>query len=110
LLVTCFSINSSWVKQELDAAFVTELENRGGFLSLFVDKDEIRDQFPLDLRSRKIPAINEDNFSESLLELVALAWETFSKKQVNRVQDNTRIGMLELEKKVLEKIFGNDIE
>jgi hypothetical protein len=57
----------------------------------------------LDLRSRRIPAINEENFSENLLELVALAWETFSKKQVNRVQDKTRIGMLELEKQVLEK-------
>jgi len=97
------SINSSWVKQELDAAFVTELENKGGFLALYVDKDDSRDQLPLDLRSRRIPDINADNFSESLLELVALAWETFSKKQVNRVQDNTRIEMLELEKKVLEK-------
>jgi hypothetical protein len=97
------SINSSWVKQELDAAFVTELEDKGGFLALFVNNDEIRDQLPLDLRSRRIPTINHDNISESLLELVALAWETFSEKQVKRVKDNTRIGTLELEKKVLEK-------
>jgi len=101
--LTEHSINSNWVKQELDAAFVTELQDKGGFLALYVNKDEIRDQLPLDLRSRRIPAINEENLSESLLELVALAWETFSKKQVYRVLNENRIEKLELEKQVLEK-------
>ena len=62
--LTEHSINSNWVKQELDAAFVTELEGKGGFLALFVNNDEVRDKLSLDLRSRRIPAINEDNFSE----------------------------------------------
>ena len=97
------SIDSKWVRQELDAAFVTELEGKGGFLALYVNNDEIRDQLPLDLRSRRIPAINEKNFSKSILELVALAWETSSRKQIDRVRNEYRIEKLELEKKFLEK-------
>lgn len=74
------AVHSTWVQQELDAAFVTELETRGGFLALYVDSDKTREGLSLDLRSRRIPVINQQNYSERLLELVALAWDSFAKR------------------------------
>lgn len=106
--LTSHSSASRWVKQELDAAFVTELEEQGGFLCLYVDSDQTRDALPLDLRSRKSPTLIKENLPERLLELTALAWETFSRSQVRSTKSENRIKILELEKRVLELELENE--
>lgn len=106
--LTSHSAASRWVKQELDAAFVNELEEQGGFLCLYVDSDQTRDALPLDLRSRRIPTLTKENLHERLLELTALAWETFSRSQVRRAKSENRIQILELEKRVLELELANE--
>ena len=42
IYLTKNSRDSSWVRWELDAAFVLELEKRGGFIAIFVDSDDTR--------------------------------------------------------------------
>ena len=97
------SAESYWVQQELDAAFVLEVKNRGGFMSMFVDSDETRERLPLDLKSRRIPVINDESYSRCLLELAALSWEALLQKKVAETTEAGRVAALELEKKVLEQ-------
>ncbi|MCK4820113.1 toll/interleukin-1 receptor domain-containing protein [bacterium] len=101
--LTNSSAKSSWVQQELDAAFVTELESKGGFLALFVDSDETRENLPLDLRSRRLPIINTETYNTRLLELVALAWEGLTRRRTAQAKEDSRIEKLELQKSLLEK-------
>lgn len=97
------SVESHWVKSELDAAFIIEIEKKAGFMALFVDSDETRECLSADLRSRRVPTINSQNYSERLLELASLSWEAFMKKNVTENRELNRIALLELEKKIVEQ-------
>ncbi len=101
--LTQSSVESEWVKQELDAAFIIEFERKGSFMALFVDSDETRERLSADLRSRRIPPINTENYSERLLELTALSWEAFTKKSVTETRELNRIALLELKKIIVEQ-------
>ncbi len=97
------SVNSRWVREELDAAFVREMDSRGGFLALFCDTDATRNSLSLDLRSRRIPAISNENYHQRLLEIVALAWESMARRAANSMKNKSRIELLELKNALLEK-------
>jgi len=96
------SINSHWVKRELNAAFILDVERHGGFISLFVDSEATRNQLSIDLRSLRIPAIDETNYSQRILELAASSWEALLKRKVAEAKDTETISKLELEKKIAD--------
>jgi len=103
LYLTKSSRDSSWVRQELDAAFVIELEMRGGFMAIFVDSDDTRQSLSPDLRSRRIPTINSESYSRCLLELTAGSWEALLKKRIAKANENNDITMIKLEKRIAEQ-------
>ena len=57
--LTTQSINSPWVKRELDAATTLNAEYDGVFLSLFVDSVQTRDRLTPDLRALNVPILIE---------------------------------------------------
>ena len=100
--LTDSSIQSTWVKRELDAAFVSDAETKGGFLALFVDCEETRGKLSLDLRGLKLPVLNAESPHGGVLELVARAWEAFGRRRVEEAQKDWKQKKNELEKAVLE--------
>ena len=103
IYLTKNSIDSSWIQQELDAAFVIELEMKGGFIAIFVDSDETRQSLSIDLRSRRIPTINSESYSRCLLELTAMSWEALLKNRVAKTNANNNLTALKLEKRIAEQ-------
>ena len=103
IYLTKNSISSSWVQQELDAAFVIELEMRGGFIAIFVDSDETRQSLSVDLRSRRVPTINSESYSRCLLELTAMSWEALLKNRIEKTNKNNNLNALKLEKRIAEQ-------
>ena len=97
------SIDSSWVQRELDAAFVLELETKGGFIAIFVDSDDTRQSLSSDLRSLRIPAINSESYSRCLLELTAKSWEALLRKRITKENETNNITIIKLEKKLMEQ-------
>lgn len=97
------AVTSEWCRRELDAAFVREFEQRGGFLALFVDHDETRNSLSLDLQALRIPSLNDQTYSGALLQITALAWEAYAKRQMRREAESNRLTVAELERKIAEK-------
>ena len=73
--LTNASVQSKWVREEIDVALLTAMEKEGTFLALYVDSDNTRDLLRDDLQIRRIPTINQKNYTFRLLELVSRAWE-----------------------------------
>ncbi len=96
------SRDSSWVKRELDAAFVCELETKGGFIAIFVDSDDTRQSLSPDLRSLRIPTMNSESYSRCLLELTAKSWEALLRKRIVKANETNNITIIKLEKKIVE--------
>jgi hypothetical protein len=79
--LTGHSAHSKWVAEELDAAFVRNFKSEGGSLALYVDSDATRAKLRLDLQSHRIPVLEPANYSQCLLEIAALAWETYTDRR-----------------------------
>src|SRR5690606_24639105 len=65
---------SAWVKNELDSAFIHEIELKNAFIILYVDKESTRNKLPLDLRSRNIPLFNDSEYTIPLGKLISRTW------------------------------------
>lgn len=102
IYLTKNSRDSSWVRRELDAAFVLELEKIGGFIAIFVDSDDTRQSLSPDLRSLRIPTINSENYSRCLLELTAKSWEALLRKRIVKANETNNTNIIRLEKKIVE--------
>ena len=102
IYLTKNSRDSSWVRWELDAAFVLELEKIGGFIAIFVDSDDTRQSLSPDLRSLRIPTINSESYSKCLLELTAKSWEALLRKRIVKANETNNITIMKLEKKIME--------
>lgn len=103
IYLTNNSRDSSWVRRELDAAFVLELEKKGGFVAIFVDSDDTRQSLSPDLRSLRIPMMNSESYSRCLLELTAKSWEALLRKRIAKANDTNNITIIKLEKKIAEQ-------
>lgn len=103
IYLTQNSKDSYWIRQELDAAFVCDVEKSGGFIAIFSDSDETRQCLSLDLRSRRIPTMDSESYSKCLLELAAISWEALLRKKIEECHENNNISNLELEKKIAEQ-------
>ncbi|GAA0491205.1 hypothetical protein GCM10008986_16600 [Salinibacillus aidingensis] len=69
------SIDSSWVKRELDASFIEQSRNKGFNIVTFVDKEETRKNVPLDIASLHLAIINDEEYVDGLLKLVSSAYQ-----------------------------------
>lgn len=100
--LTSNSADSYWVRRELDAAFIHDAQNHGGFLSLFVDSDETRQTLPLDLRSLHSPILNQSEYHRPLYQLISRIWEAKLRKLSVEIQQGAKIELLQLQKEVAQ--------
>jgi hypothetical protein len=96
------SIPSYWVQKELDGAFIHEIELENSFVALFVNTDESRKGLSLDLKALNIPPFNEVNYTIPFGKLITKTWNSYIKKQIKNKEQDYKIQVLELEKKVLQ--------
>lgn len=96
------SIQSYWVKRELDAAFIRDAKLKGGFLSLFVDAEESRKLLSLDLQALHCPVLNNNDYARPLCQLVSRVWEGTLKKSINDATTSVQMENLRLQKNVAE--------
>jgi hypothetical protein len=68
------STNSSWCRDELDAAFIQTYESKGVLVALFVDSDATRNTLRADLQTRRSPVLNDAHYWPAILELSSAAW------------------------------------
>lgn len=96
------SIDSYWVRKELDAMTVLEAENRNSQMALFVSKDDLRSKISSDLRALNVPEFNSDNYLIPFSKLISRTWHVFAKKIEREKQKDTELKILSLEKEKLE--------
>jgi hypothetical protein len=96
------SLASYWCERELDAAFVQEVERRGGNLSLFVDSDDTRSRLTPDLRALRIPTLDEGSYERSLRLILSGAWRAFALQQVTFASEKSQLRIAEAEKRIAE--------
>lgn len=96
------SVNSYWVKSELDAAFIRDANTKGSSLAIFVNSDEIRINLPLDVQALHSPVFNDENYHRPLNQLISRVWEVTSEKRIKYSLENQKLNILELEKENAE--------
>lgn len=89
------SVESYWCQKELDAAFIYDYEKKGGFISLFVSSDTIRDKLPLDLKALRCPTFNKNNYLEGMLQLTSRSWQALIKKKEKDLTEKLNKDLLE---------------
>lgn len=99
------SVESEWVKNELDSAFIHEFEQKNAFIILYVDKASTREKLSLDLRARNIPEFNDTEYVIPFGKLISRTWSIFCKRNVleNQKENEFKIMQLEKENSQLEK-------
>lgn len=99
------SVESAWVKNELDSAFIHEIEQKNSFIILYVDKASTREKLSLDLKARNIPEFNESDYVVPFGKLISRTWSIFCKKKVldNQKENDFKFMQLEKDKIELEK-------
>jgi len=102
IFITASSIKSYWCEKELDAAFVEEVGQRGGNLSVFADSDDSRSKLTPDLRSLRVPVIDEGSYERCVRMIVSSAWRAYSKRASNEVFQKSHVAILEAEKRIAE--------
>ena len=100
--LTPHSLASYWCERELDAAFVQEVERRGGNLSLFVDSDDTRSRLTPDLRALRVPTLDEESYERSLRLILSGAWRAFALQQVTLALEKSQLRIAEAEKRIAE--------
>lgn len=113
------SVDSYWVRKELDSMITIESESKDRLLLPFVSKNDLREKLSSDLRSVNIPELNNENFIDPICKLIARIWEIFTKLQLNKQKEIFQSSetllknqVLELENRILHiQLIGNvDIE
>lgn len=94
------SIDSPWVKRELDASFIEQSRNKGFNIVTFVDYESTREQVPIDLGGMNLAVINEEEFYTGFIKLVSSAYQNKVKSiiyQKNLAHENE---ILKLEREI----------
>lgn len=107
-LITPNSINSSWVKRELDAALIQELDDSNAKLLPFVwrgdseDAKELINELPLDIRSKNIGDLTD--YVNGIIKIVAAVYQAKIRQTQRDIKDSYQINMkdMELQNKELE--------
>jgi hypothetical protein len=96
--LTPHSAASYWVSRELDAAFMRDAEEAGGFLALFVDSETTRSTLAADLRSLHAPILSEAEYARPLGRLVSRAWEAAGARRSRQLQKEVELTIAKIEK------------
>lgn len=78
--ITKNSIDSPWVRREIDSALIMEAEEDKISIALFVDSESTRNKLSYDLKSRNIPVLNELEYYPVFIKLVSRAWNSLLKQ------------------------------
>jgi len=105
------SKNSVWVNRELDAAYIHDIDRKGGFLTIFVDSELTRNSLALDIRALHSPLLNETVYYDALMNIISKTWESTVINLLNDSQLSYSLDKLALEKQILElenKLFKSN--
>lgn len=102
------SITSYWVKEELDAAFVLEAEQKGGFMAFFVESEEIRSELRPDIRSKLCPILTDTEYAKPLRQLISKSWQAAHKNRLRVTENEKKLEILKLQKE--KQIVENNLE
>ncbi len=78
---TKHSIDSDWVRQEVEAALKTEKGLGYNFVVPCAESSEIVESLPGNLKERRVLILNEEIYFEPVLELTGFAWEAVAKRR-----------------------------
>ncbi len=68
---------------------MVEVEKNGAFMmAIFADSDATRDRLSPNLRSLRIPTINDERYWQPFIELVALSWDALLKSRMARAHES----------------------
>ena len=99
VLVTTSSLKSNWVQEELDAAFVKAVEQSARLIPV-VRSNEIIKSLPIELRSRKVTVLNDEQHLEGLISIALAARDAFEL----RLRQELRADLNRLKKKNEEEM------
>lgn len=102
IYLTETSKDSFWVSQELDAAFIHQMDLKSGFLAIFVSSDTVRKALSLDLRSLHSPVLNNEDYFTAIISLISRAWEITAKKITNEESNRSALQIVTLQKQIAE--------
>jgi len=94
--LTKYSIESYWVKRELDAAFIIDSKSKGGYIALFTSEESIRSQLSVDLQSLQCPILNMEEYTLPLFDLISKAWDCFLKRNIEELRGKHKLEVIEL--------------
>lgn len=101
IYLTKESIDSYWVQRELDAAFIKDIEVKGGFFALFVDSEETRKSMRIDLRAINSPILRADEYYNGLINLISRIWEATIKRTIEETKESYQLDKLKLQNEIL---------
>lgn len=96
------TIDSYWVQRELDSAVIFESEQKHSYIALFCDSSNTRDKLSVDLRTSNIPELNQDDYYEPIIKLIAKAYDISFLNQKNNLNQSYEITILKLKNEILE--------
>lgn len=96
------SLSSYWVEKELDAATFQEAESQHSILLPFVEKEDVRNELPLDLKSINCPVLNKQNYNIPFGKIISKVWNVFYTKQEEKLKEEHSNKVLKLENKLLK--------
>ncbi|MCA1021805.1 toll/interleukin-1 receptor domain-containing protein [Halobacillus litoralis] len=103
------SIDSNWVKRELDASLIQKSRNKGFNILTFVSSEEIRSKVPLDIASLNLAIINNEEYNHGFLKLVSSSYQNKLKSIIHdkNISHENEILKLENENQKLRTHVSN---
>jgi len=98
------SLLSKWVREEIDSAFIKIIEGNASFIPAISDPSLV-DKIPLDIRTKKLVLLNEEEYNNALVEITVSVYEDKLSKVTKECKD-------EISKitKRLESRYNQDLE
>jgi TIR domain len=100
--ITENSINSSVVKQELDARLLERLQTDRVTLLIYVDSEASRSKLRLDIQRLHAPILNTENYESVLPRVVAEIWRSYTEHYVASAIQYEKVKRLEAELRIKE--------
>lgn len=96
------SINSKWVKKELDAAFIEQSKEKDTDVLTFISSDDLIAKLPIDITSMNCPTINKENYDKGLSALITAIYEAKISSMLKQHALESENEILKLEKTIAD--------
>ena len=109
--ITENSLESSMVRQEIDARVIERLQNDRVTLLLYVDSAKSRSKLRIDLQRLQTPELNSENYQTMLPKVIAAIWQSYAEHAAAASAQSEKVKRLEAEIRVkeLEEISSKNI-